>query len=156
MERIIDADHLYSNIKELLEKQNDIEEVRKQLGIIHLRILQRDVMKRTKERDCTKELVVYNKIAFYLLTKLTNFEYDEAVYFEGMEIAAFCFEVLFKTKMYKPQEEVEYGFFSSICYALAENQANSIIMANKVLDNYEEYCITGRYIYIYIVFSKKI
>lgn len=96
MERIIDAEHLYSNIKELLEKQNDIEEVRKQLGIIHLRILQRDVMKRTKERDCTKELVVYNKIAFYLLTKLTNFEYDEAVYFEGMEIAAFCFEVLFK------------------------------------------------------------
>lgn len=152
MERIINAERLYSNIKELLEKQNDIKEVRKQLGIIHLRILQRDVMKRTKERDCAKELVVYNKIAFYLLTKLTNFEYDEAVYFEGMEIAAFCFEVLFKTKMYEPQEEVEYGVFSSICYALAENQANSIIMANKVLENYEEYCITGKYIYLYTLF----
>lgn len=82
MERIVNAEHLYSNIKELLETQRDIEDVRKQLGIIHLRILQRDVLKRTKERDCSKELVVYNKIAFYLLTKLTNFEYDEVVYLE--------------------------------------------------------------------------
>lgn len=152
MERIVNVEHLYSNIKELLEKQSDIKDVRKQLGIIHLKILQRDVMKQTKERDCTKELVVYNKIAFYLLTKLTNFEYDEAVYFEGMEIAAFCFEVLFKTKMYELQEEVEYGVFSSICYGLAENQANSIIMANKVLDNYEECCITRKYIYLYTLF----
>ena len=152
MERIVNAEHLYSNIKELLETQRDIEDVRKQLGIIHLRILQRDVLKRTKERDCSKELVVYNKIAFYLLTKLTNFEYDEVVYLEGMEIAAFCFEVLFKSKMYVPQEEVEYGIFSSICYTLAENQANSIIIANKVIENYEECCKTGKYLYLYACF----
>ena len=152
MERIVNAEHLYSNIKELLETQRDIEDVRKQLGIIHLRILQRDVLKRTKERDCSKELVVYNKIAFYLLTKLTNFEYDEVVYLEGMEIAAFCFEVLFKSKMYVPQEEVEYGIFSSICYTLAENQANSIIIANKVIENYEECCKTEKYLYLYACF----
>lgn len=93
MERIVNVEHLYSNIKELLEKQNDIKDLRKQLGIIHLGILQKDVLKRTQERDCEKELVVYNKIAFYLLTKLTNFEYDEAIYLGGMEIAGFCFEV---------------------------------------------------------------
>lgn len=79
MERIVNAEHLYSNIKELLEEQRDIDDVRKQLGIIHLRILQRDVLKRTKEGNCIKELAVYNKIAFYLLTKLTNFEYDEDI-----------------------------------------------------------------------------
>lgn len=152
MERIVNAEHLYSNIKELLEAQRDVEDVRKQLGIIHLRILQRDVLKRTEERDCSKELVVYNKIAFYLLTKLTNFEYDEAVYLEGMEIAAFCFEVLFKSKMYVPQEEIEYGIFSSICYTLAENQANSIIIANKIIENYEECCKTGKYLYLYACF----
>ena len=152
MERIVNAEHLYSNIKELLEEQRDIDDVRKQLGIIHLRILQRDVLKRTKEGNCIKELAVYNKIAFYLLTKLTNFEYDEEVYLEGMEIAAFCFEVLFKTKMYEAQEEVEYGIFSSICYTLAENQANSIIIANKVIENYEKSCKTEKYIYLYALF----
>lgn len=29
MERIVNAEHLYSNIKELLEVQSDIEDVRK-------------------------------------------------------------------------------------------------------------------------------
>ena len=56
MERIVNAEHLYSNIKELLETQRDIEDVRKRLGIIHLRILQRDVLKRTKERDCSRAI----------------------------------------------------------------------------------------------------
>lgn len=49
MERIVNAEYLYSNIKELLEAQRDVEDVRKQLGIIHLRILQRDVLIRTEE-----------------------------------------------------------------------------------------------------------
>lgn len=152
MERIINAEHLYSNIKELLEEQKDIEEIRKRIGIIHLIILKRDVLKRTTERDCTKELAVYNKIAFYLLTKLTNYQYEEEVYLKGMEIAAFCFEVLFKTKMYSEEVQVEYGIFSSICYSLAENQANSIIMANRVIDNYERICQSEKHTYLYAIF----
>lgn len=152
MERIVNAEHLYANIRDLLEEQSDIEKIRKQLGKIHLRILQRDMLKRTNERECTKELAVYNKIAFYLLTKLTNFQYEAEVYLEGMEIAAFCFEVLFKTNMYMEDVQVEYGIFSSICYSLAENQANSIIMAIKVIDIYEKNCKKEKYTYLYAMF----
>ena len=152
MERVINAERLYSNIRDLLEEKNDIQNIRVQLGKIHLRIMQRDMLKRVDESECVSELVVYNKIAFYLLTKLTNFQYDEIVFVEGMEIAAFCFEVLFKIKMYEEDVQIEYGIFSAICYSLAENQANSIIIANKVIENHESICKAEKFTYLYVMF----
>lgn len=133
MERVVGAERLYSNIKQLLEKKEDIAAIREQLGLVHLQILERDLFHIPNHGNYVKELEVYNKIAFYLMTKLTNFQYEDEVCLQGFEIAAFCFEVLCKSELYPEDETAEYGIFSSICYSLAENQANSIILARLVM-----------------------
>lgn len=134
MERVVGAERIYSNIKRLLEKKEDIAAIREQLGLVHLQILERDLFHIPNHGNYVKELEAYNKIAFYLMTKLTNFQYEDEVCLQGFEIAAFCFEVLCKSELYPEDETAEYGIFSSICYSLAENQANSIILARLVMN----------------------
>lgn len=102
MERVVGAERLYSNIKRLLEKKEDIAAVREQLGLVHLQIMERDLFHIPNHRSYAKELEVYNKIAFYLMTKLTNFQYEEELRLQGFEIAAFCFEVLCKSELVPP------------------------------------------------------
>lgn len=152
MERVIGTERLYSSIKQLIERKEDIDEVRKRLGIIHLNLLKRDLFHRTDEKEFTKELEVYHKIAFYLLTRLTNFQCEKELCLQGFEVAAFCFEVLCKSARYPEHETMEYGILSAICYSLAENQANSIILARLVIGMCQDREDDSDYIYLYAMF----
>lgn len=152
MERVVGAERLYSNIKRLLEKEEDIAAVREQLGLVHLQIMERDLFHIPNHRSYAKELEVYNKIAFYLMTKLTNFQYEEELCLQGFEIAAFCFEVLCKSELYEDDETAEYGIFSSICYSLAENQANSMILARMAMEKCSDMAEDASYMRLYAMF----
>lgn len=105
---------------------------------MHLRLLERDLLNKTNIKDIYGELEVYNKIAFYLLTKLSNYEHNREIELQGFETAAFCFEELYKSKYYDDKQEVEYCVLSSICYSLAENQPNSVVMAKIAFEHLDD------------------
>lgn len=138
MERIIELEKLYCQIQHLIGEKNDIEIVQKQLGVVHLRLLERDLLNKTNIKDIYGELEVYNKIAFYLLTKLSNYKHNREIELQGFETAAFCFEELYKSKYYDDKQEVEYCVLSSICYSLAENQPNSVVMAKIAFEHLDD------------------
>lgn len=134
MERLINNENVYANIRNLLEKESDVDKITKRLIQYHF-ILKKPDMKNIKEEkaDVFRDAInIYNKIGFYLLTRLVSFQYDEDVKQSGFSLAAFCFEIISKNGDLSKEEIEESKLLSSILYTLASNTANSIVMAREI------------------------
>lgn len=142
MERIINHENVYRNIKNLLEKENDVDKIVKRLIQYHF-VLKNPNPEQIKDnnKDLFVDVInVYSKIAFYLLTRLSCYEYDFEIEQAGFELSAFCFEIISKNGDLSNEEIEESKLLSAICYTLANNSANSIVMAHEMRDEkYEIY-----------------
>lgn len=134
MERLINHENVYHNIKNLLENEADVDAIVKRLIQYHF-VLKNPKIETIKEQYpnvFAEAISVYSKIAFYLLTRLNSFKYDAAIERSGFEMAAFCFEIIAKNGDLSDVEIEESKLLSSICYTLAGNAANSIVMARSI------------------------
>jgi replicative superfamily II helicase/uncharacterized tellurite resistance protein B-like protein len=134
MERLINHENVYHNIKNLLENEADVDAIVKRLIQYHF-VLKNPKIETIKEQYSNvfaEAISVYSKIAFYLLTRLNSFKYDAAIERSGFEMAAFCFEIIAKNGDLSDVEIEESKLLSSICYTLAGNAANSIVMARSI------------------------
>lgn len=134
MERLINKNNVYMNIRNLLESENDTEVILKQLNLYHF-MLKYPSKRKIKEKHAEVfEIIIrtYSKIGFYLLTRLTSFQYDEEIVIAGFSLAAYCFEIIAKNGDLIESDVEESKLLSSICYSLANNAANSIVMARSI------------------------
>ena len=134
MERLINHENVYKNIKKLLEKETDVDVVVKRLILYHF-VLKHPEIENLKEdhpKVFEEAIKVYSKIGFYLLTRLNSFKYEYSIERSGFELAAFCFEIIAKNSDLSYEEIEESKLLSSICYTLANNAANSIVMAHEI------------------------
>ena len=134
MERLINHENIYKNIKNLLENEKDTEKIIKYLCEYHFSIQHPNIkaLKKENKRIFKKYISIYSKISFYLLTRLTCFDYDEDIILSGFSLAAYCFEIVARNEDVSEEEIEESKFFSAICYSLACNAANSIVMARLI------------------------
>lgn len=135
MERLISSENIYANIKSLLEKESDARHIEKQLIFYHyaLKTNEDNDIKQRKPEALQRAIATYSKIGFYLLTKLTNFEYEKEIWLSGFNLAAYCFEVIARNGDLDDTEIEESKLLSSICYTLGNNAANSIVMAKSIV-----------------------
>ena len=142
MERLINKDNIYTNIKNLLEHENDTDKIQRQLSQYHF-VLKCPNEKEIKEKyseTFERIITTYSKIGFYLLTRLTSYPYDEDVIINGLSLAAYCFEIIAKNGDLNENDIEESKLLSSICYSLANNTANSVVMARSIsLDRFALY-----------------
>lgn len=142
MERLINHKNVYRNIKNLLENENDVDRIVKRLIQYHFVLKNPDAEQiKEKKKELFADVInVYSKIAFYLLTRLNCYEYDYEIERAGFELSAFCFEIISKNGDLTDEDIEESKLLSAICYTLANNSANSIVMAHEMCDEkYEIY-----------------
>jgi hypothetical protein len=94
MEQIINLDGLYSNLKNLIDKAAEINDIIVILEKIHFEIIKRDLLgQKSQEQEEYNDVEIISKISFYLLSvlldlKLQSTEGEDFNYY-GMSVAGF-------------------------------------------------------------------
>lgn len=142
MDNLISLENLYSSLKDIVETQGELEEIRDIIAKLHF-IIQNNKLSSIREMDIDIEPL--ERIATYLLSVLTNVssikmkEYISSFYTDGLNIAGLIFELLSDLDTIEPINKHYYLFNCSISYSLAGKEASSAVIGKKILVNIKNY-----------------
>ncbi|MEA4895641.1 MAG: DEAD/DEAH box helicase [Oscillospiraceae bacterium] len=145
MELFADLNQLFEQLKGIIDGHDDISNLYNCLETIHFELIQRDLLNsQNSENTRLNEYSVISKLGFFILTKYSGankLKCAENIEIKCFEVAAFCFEILTKSSLIETADKWEYDILSSICYTLADRQADSIVMARDALKKYSEHSV---------------